>query len=135
MNTLTEEQMHMLCSSWKSVLCPEWDVQLQVVRGPIAGGLGECDLLVNRKQVLIRLLHPDDYYMIKWMPGDPADIGFEQERVLVHELMHTRFAALDTLIGEGTVAEVVLEQAMHGLDVSLVELAHAGRNQMAAAAA
>jgi hypothetical protein len=77
----------------------------------IENAMGECDWVLPRKEAIIRILDPVDYPENKIFTQD-------MERTLVHELLHLHFAPLaihDT-------DEILLEQAMHGIDGALVRL-------------
>jgi len=137
MITLSEEKLRELCAGWQEALrLKDWEVELRQVRVAELGtntGFGECRSNPRKRQAVIRVLHPDDFLEVKpyWAPTE--DTTFEQERVVVHELLHLLFSPFDQTIGRETVGEIVLEQAINSLDTPLVELARRVRATAVAA--
>jgi len=136
---LTDERMHQLCENWREALnLKDWAVNLQIVGHGIlrVGAMGDCNMVVNKKYATIRLLSAQLYPAMRAAGARlEADDEFEQERCLVHELMHLHYAPLDSMIGNDSVAEVILEQAISSVDRVIVELAQAARGSAIMAAA
>lgn len=128
---LSDEKLQQRCTEWQDVLnLKDWTVELAIIpqdQMPRVGAMGYCSMTPTRKDAQIRLLQANDYPALRAAGARLRDTAFEQERTLVHELLHIPFAALDGLIGDGTVAEVVLEQAISSIDHVLVDLAMAAR--------
>lgn len=135
---LSEERMQQLCENWREALnLKDWTVDLKIVGAGVlrAGVLGDCDMVVSKKYATVRLLTAELYPAMRAAGARLADDEFEQERVLVHELIHLHYAPLDALIGRENVAEIVLEQAISSMDRVLIELAQAARGSATEAAA
>lgn len=135
---LSDERMQQLCENWREALnLKDWTVDLFVVGPGIlrVGAMGDCNMVVNKKYATIRLLTAQLYPAMRAAGARlEADDDFEQERCLVHELMHLHYAPLDNMIGRDSVAEVVLEQAISSVDRVIVELAQAARGSAMSAA-
>ena len=129
--TLSEEKLRELCANWQMVFkLQDWEIEVHVLRVDVLGtkvGLGQCRANPGKRKAIIKLLHPDDYGTVAPEYKSGGTIDFEQERVLVHEILHIPFAAIDSLIGNGNANEVILEQAINSLDVPLVELVRSAR--------
>lgn len=136
MEILSEEKLQEMARSWQeSLKLLDWEVRVEQVRIDVLGkdsGFGSCSFSPHKRVAIIRLLHPDDYAEVNQVIPSGMAADFEQERTLVHELLHLPFAALDAEIGTGTAAEVMLEQAINSFDALLVELARVGRAMSAA---
>lgn len=119
MTNLTQEQLHQLCLEWQEVLrLQDWRVFLRVSRARELSGTdrqGECDWIQNRKEGYISLLDPVDY------PPD-ACVPYDQELVLVHELLHLHFASFWPDKGYDDPECIAMEQAIEFTAQALVAL-------------
>lgn len=117
---MTREELADLCAAWQRRLrLQDWEVRVRLVQR------GELD-------------HPDVYGKIDWLLHhkaasislvDSADMAahdphYDQERTLVHELLHLHFLAWET--ESGTPADTALEQALTALARALVALHRGG---------
>ena len=110
LNLLEEWQERLGLQDWVIALrynCKESDMQLDNVDG-------ETEWSTSTKDAIIRILDPKEY-------GDRIE-NFDFEKVLVHELLHLKFAILDCEKGtyESKVMEVVRHQLIDDLARALV---------------
>lgn len=77
---------------WTDVLgLQEWDITLETNCSPndmtLSGVAGETEWSDTLRTAVIRIIHPKDW-------GERV-VPFNPEKVLVHELLHLKFSALD----------------------------------------
>ena len=115
---MTQEDLERLLAKWQRILrLQDWDVHLRVVRRwemHNEDTMGECEYLLRKRCAVIRILDSADYD-----PGTPWPQ--DQERTLVHELLHLAFAPFSRTEA-GSAEAVAEEQVIHALASALVAL-------------
>lgn len=116
---MTNEQLTARLAFWQRVLrLQDWEIQASIVtvremRNDDEDGA--CEWLHAKKRAVIRILAEADY---------PAGVDWpqDQERTLVHELLHLHVGSFYRP-EEGSKEEELMEQAIHALSLALLDLA------------
>lgn len=114
---MSEKELQELCSVWqKRLRLQDWDVFVEVVPKDKLRqeSQAECRHTLSKKIAHISIIREEDYPSRSMVPQD-------QERDLVHELLHLHFAPF--CAGRGTLADDMQEQAVHAISCALVDLA------------
>lgn len=116
---MTCEQLTTRLAFWQRVLrLQDWEIQASIVKireMRDADEDGCCEWLHAKKRAVIRILAEADY---------PAGVDWpqDQERTLVHELLHLHVGSF-CRPEEGSKEEEIMEQAIHALSLALLDLA------------
>jgi hypothetical protein len=121
-----EDIVEKLVNSWKSVLgISDWFV---VVKDNCCASefnsqdcAGECEWDIVHKCAVIRLLREEEY-------GDRI-IPYDKEKILVHELLHIKFAIIDNS-GNGVVDNII-HQIIEDMAKALVHIKRQGGKKRA----
>ncbi|HJS81923.1 MAG TPA: hypothetical protein VJ742_03720, partial [Nitrososphaera sp.] len=90
-----EHDLHKQLVFWQQVLyLRDWTLVLKVARQwemSDATAVAECEWYIERKDAIIRVLHPQDLPGVtkRFLDGEECDYDLS----LVHELLHLHFAA------------------------------------------
>ena len=112
----TQEQAQQACQEWQRILrLQDWDIAIDILRARdmgLDGGQAEVHWKAESKSAIIHLLDPADY----------QNNYFEQnqERSLVHELLHLHMVMFAT--ETGTPEDTAQEQAVNAIANALVAL-------------
>lgn len=115
---LSLDKLKMLCEEWKKVLGLEnWQIDVKIKRDydMTEQGTGYCNWTIAIQSAFIEMLDHIDWYKVA--DGFPHDM----EKTLVHELLHCRFAMLDSY-EKGTADHIMLEQNIDLLANAMVGL-------------
>lgn len=110
-------ELKFLGEEWATLLrLEDWDIEIEVVRAKELGGekcLGDCDFWMPKMVAKVRVADPETV--------DEECLGrTDVETVLVHEILHVRFAPYSP--EEGTEAHRDFEVAIHRVSEALVHL-------------
>jgi len=117
---LTDEQIVEAMNYWIDQLgLRDWVIDFERTRGyDLSGCLGTCSVTFSKQRATIRLLAHGD--------NDPAIDPMDDERILVHELLHIRFAGLQhrdwDARPDSTEWQFCVEHPIQRLALTLVEL-------------
>ena len=110
---------------WQDALfLRDWTVELRVVRQwemSDTGTLAQCEWYLQRRDAIIKVLHPDDLPGIqhRFLNGEECDYDVS----IVHELLHLHFAPFHT-----TEDETSHEQAINAISRGVVKVWRAETN-------
>lgn len=90
----TQEALSACCEKWQKILrLQDWDVLCVLVshhEDLSEHALGDCMTCIELKKAHVRVLHPD-----ATPKGWDGKICEDQERILVHELLHIHFSPFE----------------------------------------
>lgn len=114
------DRLRTICYWWQQRLrLVDWAVDIRYARehefGPESTSAGDVSWLEEAKMARIRLLDPIDY-------KPDTYTGYDEERTIVHELLHLHFVPFDIADGPGCMAQ---EQAINAIAQALVSLMRA----------
>lgn len=116
---MTQDELVALCRKWQRILrLQDWDVKVRLARTwdmQSSDNLGECSYELRKRMAAIRVLDSVDY------DSEHTPWPQDQERTLVHELLHLHFAPFAA--DSGTPQDIAQEQAIDAIAGALVQLA------------
>lgn len=133
---MTEPELQALCACWQSRLrLQDWNVTVKIVRArdmpsAVSNSAACCEWQLCKRRAVIRLLDPLDAEPEGPWPYSDED----QERSLVHELLHLHSAPYDDFKIDSR-KDVALEQSIHAISLALVELERRDRPEIPLAVA
>ena len=89
-----EQELRKQLAYWQRVLyLQDWTIDIRIVRNwemEDFHTLAQCEWYIQRKDAIIRILHPDDLQGVghRFIYGEERDYDIS----LVHELLHLHFA-------------------------------------------
>lgn len=115
-----EDNLRAQVTYWQKILyLQDWNIEVQASRHWEMPSLtlAQCEFYLNRKDAIIRLLHPTDITGLahRFVGGEESDYDIS----IVHELLHLHFAPFSTNIKH---IEIAQEQAINAISRSLVKL-------------
>lgn len=114
-----EKELHKQLAYWQRILyLQDWTVELRVARQwemADSKTLAQCDWYLQRKDAIIRVLHPDDLAGVSqlFLQGEETDYDIS----IVHELLHLHFAPIHR---DGD--ETFHEQAINAISRGMVKV-------------
>jgi hypothetical protein len=113
---MTIEALRDRCTYWQKVLrLQDWDVKVSLVRQwDVPNSFGTCEPYLEKRIAKVKILDVVD-------DGDPDNFeDFDQERTLVHELLHIHFETFSAK--PDTSKAVAQHQTIQVLSSALVKL-------------
>ena len=118
-------ELHKQLVYWQEMLyLRDWTVELRVVRQwemSDAGTLAQCEWYLQRKDAIIKVLHPDDLPGLRHRFLNNEECDYDVS--LVHELLHLHFAPFHT-----EEDETAHEQAINSISRGMVKVWRAEQN-------
>lgn len=117
----TDDELSVACREWqRRLLLMDWEIVCRLVGSDDIPGMGQVNYVRAKKQAILKILRQG-----LW---DGTEFEQDQEKSLVHELLHLHFAWTDVLVETNSEMGVHLEVSVDSVARALVR---AKRNELA----